>query len=377
HHRRRQCAATPGVHPRGADRGAGADPPRAGRRKGDGGDPRFGARRAAGDRRRRGDQAPCCLGPRPACRPGADARDPCPRAARRPAVAEPRRRGGAGPAGAAAPDGAQLLRPGRWHRTRRTDRPDDRPHRMNSAVTARRAEALGARLPPLMVQAERVAATVAQGVHGRRRVGQGDSFWQFRPFLPGDPTARIDWRQSGKSDRTFIRETEWEAAQTICLWRDAAPSMRWRSRQATVEKIERADLLLLATAALLLRGGERVRLLGPHARAVSGGFALDGIAAALAREPDDEALPPDVPLPRHAHVVLFGYFFSPLPEIHAAVARLAAIPVTGHLVQVLDPAEALLPYSGRVRFRGLGRPLEALIPRVEGVREAYFEALAA
>ena len=247
----------------------------------------------------------------------------------------------------------------------------------STAASARRAEWLGARLPPLMVQAERVAATVAQGVHGRRRVGQGDSFWQFRAFLPGDPTSRIDWRQSGKSDRTFIRETEWEAAQTVCLWRDAAPSMRWRSRIAAVAKLERAELLLLATAALLLRGGERVRLIGPDARTGSGRGALDRMAEALNRLPDGEGLPSTVPLPRHTHVVLFGDFLSPLPEIHAALAQLAATPVSGHLVQILDPAEALLPYSGRVRFRGVGRQLEALIPRVEGVREAYAEALAA
>jgi uncharacterized protein (DUF58 family) len=246
-----------------------------------------------------------------------------------------------------------------------------------TGIAARRAESLGARLPPLMVQAERVASTVAQGVHGRRRVGQGDSFWQFRPFVDGDPTTRIDWRQSGKSDRTFIRETEWEAAQTVALWRDAAPSMRWKSRLATVEKVERAELLLLATASLLLRGGERVRLIGPDNRTGTGRGALDRIAAALSRMPDGAGLPPEAALPRHAHVVLFGDFLSPLPEIQAVVARLAAIPVTGHLVQILDPAEALLPYSGRVRFRGVAGPLEALIPRVEGVREAYAEALAA
>ena len=77
----------------------------------------------------------------------------------------------------------------------------------------------------MLVAADRVASTVAQGVHGRRRVGQGDSFWQFRRFVSGDPLARIDWRQSAKSGRGapegwFIRETEWEAAQTVCLWRD-------------------------------------------------------------------------------------------------------------------------------------------------------------
>ena len=51
--------------------------------------------------------------------------------------------------------------------------------------------------------------------------------------------------------------------------------------------------------------------------------------------------------------------------------------MSGHLLQVLDPAEALLPYEGRVRFEGLEREADMLIPRVEGVRGAYAERLAA
>ncbi len=247
-----------------------------------------------------------------------------------------------------------------------------------AARTARRAEALGARLPPLLVAAERVAATVAQGVHGRRRVGQGDSFWQYRPFLPGDSASRIDWRQSARSDRAFVRETEWEAAQSVYLWRDGAPSMRWRSRQSATDKIERAELLLLALASLLLRGGERVRLLGVDSRAVGG---LDRLAAELARLPDGDGLPPEAQMPRHARVVLAGDFLTPLAGIQAMVGRLAAIPVTGHMLQILDPAEALLPYEGRIRFHGVGAgigdQLHALVPRVEAVREAYAERLAA
>jgi uncharacterized protein (DUF58 family) len=248
---------------------------------------------------------------------------------------------------------------------------------------ARRAEALAARLPPLLVAAERVAATVAQGVHGRRRVGSGDSFWQFRPFVVGDTIARIDWRQSAKSGRPephgwFVRETEWEAAQTVCLWHDTSASMRWRSTLAPVEKRERAALLLLALAALLLRGGERVALMEAGARPLAGRAGLDRLAEALSNSgEDDGGLPPHLPLPRHARVVLFGDFLSPLPEIQAVVARLAGVPVTGTLLQVLDPAEELLPYSGRIRFRGLERDGETLIPRVEGVRDAYVSRLQA
>jgi uncharacterized protein (DUF58 family) len=252
-----------------------------------------------------------------------------------------------------------------------------------AATDARRAEALGARLPPLLVAAERVAATVAQGVHGRRRVGQGDSFWQFRRFVQGDPIARVDWRQSAKSGRPvpdgwFIRETEWEAAQTVCLWRDASSSMRWRSAGATVEKRERAGLLLLALASLLLRGGERVAMIEPGARPISGRAGLDRLAEALAGVVDENAgVPPRVLLPRHARVVLLGDFLSPLAEIQAIIGYMAAIPVSGVLLQVLDPAEADLPYSGRIRFRGLEREADTLIPRVEGVRDEYGRRLKA
>ena len=241
---------------------------------------------------------------------------------------------------------------------------------------ALRADALGASLPPLLVAAERVAATVAQGVHGRRRVGQGDSFWQFRPFLPGDPAQRIDWRQSARSDRAFIRETEWEAAETVCMWRDGSPGMRWKSREAPVEKLERAELLLLALASLLLRGGERVRLIASDGRAVASRGGLDRLARELQAIEDSAGLPPAAPLPRHARVVLIGDLLAPLDAIQACVGRLAAIPVTGHLLQVLDPAEVLLPYTGRVRFQGVDRAEHALIPRVEGVRAAYAERLA-
>lgn len=262
---------------------------------------------------------------------------------------------------------------------------------MDKATIA--AETLGARLPPLLVAADRVASTVAQGVHGRRRVGQGDSFWQFRRFVSGDALTRIDWRQSAKSSSAksgsaqsgrdapegwFIRETEWEAAQTVCLWRDASASMRWRSRQAATEKRDRADLLLLALASLLLRGGERVMMMHGDARPIASRGGLERLVGELARTgQDDNGLPPALRLPRHGSVVLFSDFLSPLDEIQRLVGRFAAVPVRGYLLQILDPAETALPYQGRVRFRGTESDGDALIPRVESIRDAYAQRLKA
>ena len=245
---------------------------------------------------------------------------------------------------------------------------------------ARRAEALGSRLPPLLVAARRVAATVAQGVHGRRRVGQGDSFWQFRPYASGDPVNRIDWRQSARSGREppegwLVRQTEWDAAQTVYLWRDGSAAMGWRSRTAPSDKRDRAGLLLLSLASLLLRGGERVAVIRPGARAVSGRFGLDRVLEELDQARDDDDLPPRFPLPRHAQVVLFGDFLSPLERIQETIGRMSAVPVTGYLLQILDPAEATLPYDGRIRFQGLQGERDALIPRVENVRGTYRDRL--
>src|ERR1700743_3799493 len=133
------------------------------------------------------------------------------------------------------------------------------------------ADGLGAGLPPLMVAADHLASSVSLGVHGRRRAGIGESFWQFRRYQNED-AARIDWRQSAKSQHLFVREREWEAAQTVWFWRDSGPGMGFSSGAAS--KKERAELLLLALASLLVRGGERVGFLGGEGRPAASRLAL-------------------------------------------------------------------------------------------------------
>jgi uncharacterized protein (DUF58 family) len=240
-----------------------------------------------------------------------------------------------------------------------------------------RAEQAAAVLPPLLVAAERVAVTVAQGVHGRRRVGQGETFWQFRQYEPGDAAARIDWRESAKSQRLYVRETEWEAAQSVWLWRDASASMEYTSADylAGAEwptKRDRAELLLVALASLLVRGGERLTLLGSGISPMSGRIALSRVAELIGRDlPEPESLPAFEPLPRAAQLVLIGDFLSPLDAVNAAIARFAAAGLKGHLLQVVDPAEEDLPFDGRVRFAGIEERDEVVISRVESIRSDY------
>ncbi len=244
--------------------------------------------------------------------------------------------------------------------------------------TQQRAEQLAATLPPLLVAAQRVASTVAQGVHGRRRVGQGETFWQFRQYAPGDAAKMIDWRQSAKTDRTFVRETEWEAAQSVWLWRDGSASMAYRSGKALPEKRDRAELLLMALAVLLIGAGEHVAPLGQGLPPTTGRVALGRLAHALDRPEAAESagLPAFQPLPRHAELVLLGDFLAPLDEVRALIAKYSGRGVRGYLLQVLDPAEETLPFAGRVRFEGLEGEDPALVPRVETVRTDYVGRMA-
>jgi uncharacterized protein (DUF58 family) len=239
-------------------------------------------------------------------------------------------------------------------------------------------QSLAATLPPLLVAADRVAATVWQGVHGRRRVGQGDAFWQFRPYVAGDTPQRIDWKQSAKSDSVYVRQSEWEAAQSVWLWGDASPSMSFRSSAALPSKRDRAELLLVAVAALLARGGEHLALLDGGEPPGTGRPALLRLTTALARRAGERAsLPAAAALPRYARVVLIGDFLAPVEEIRAVVARLTATGIRGHLVHIVDPAEETLPFAGRVRFTGAEAEGDIVFGRVESVRDEYRARFAA
>lgn len=237
------------------------------------------------------------------------------------------------------------------------------------------AEQAAAAFPPLLVAAERVAATVAQGIHGRRRSGPGDSFWQFRRYQAGDSAHAVDWRQTAKADRPYVREHEWESAQSVYLWCAGGAGMDWRSSDSLPTKLERSALLLLALASLLLRGGERVGLLLPGDRPTSGRGALHRLAETL-----DRAGAWDIPsggLGRHSSVVLIGDFLRPVEDLASQLRTLAGRGARGHLVQVLDPAEESLPYGGRIEFTAPGAPGSWLVNRAEDVRAAYVERLLA
>jgi len=224
------------------------------------------------------------------------------------------------------------------------------------------AESLAAGLPKLLLAAERLAHVAAPGTHGRRRAGQGEDFWQFRDWRDGDDARRIDWRRSASGDRFLLREREFEAQASIALVLDDNPGMEFcSSATALPTKRERAILLLLALACLLLEAGERVSLAGVTPP-MTGRSALRRLAEAFLSGGAARLDP-------KARQVVFGDFLAPAPVFQG--------PPGGAVVQILDPAECDFPYAGRVIFAGYGAPDEIEAPRAEAWAAAYRERLAA
>lgn len=240
-----------------------------------------------------------------------------------------------------------------------------------------RAEALGQTLPPLLAEAEMLAATVMLGEHGRRRAGLGDEFWQYRPAHQGDSARMIDWRRSARSDAHFVREREWQAAQSVTIWVDPSRSMGFTGDRSRAPKTDRAKLLGLALAVLLLRGGERVGLAG-LATPRAGRTQLLRLAARLAGEDGtaDYGAPETEGMVSHGRAVFLSDFLGDLSGIEAGLARAADRGVKGVLLQVLDPAEEEFPFDGRTIFESMGGSLRHETRQAGELRSRYLSRLA-
>lgn len=230
---------------------------------------------------------------------------------------------------------------------------------MNARLSAL---ALAGDLPGVLLDAKRLAAS-APGVHGRRRAGQGEAFWQYRDHRAEDGARLIDWRRSARGDRFYVREREREAAQTAWFWIDDDAGFAWSSDPSRPTKLHRAQTLALALAILLTRGGERVGVLGLTSRA--GARAVERLAVDLI------APRPLTPAPARSHAVVFSDFYAPIESWRARLATLSASGAHGALVMVADPAEDDFPFRGRTLFQTIGGRQEVLLGRAETAQAAY------
>lgn len=212
------------------------------------------------------------------------------------------------------------------------------------------ARSLAEAMPRLVLEARRVAATVIHGLHGRRRAGSGENFWQYRRFVSGEPAQNVDWRRSARDDHLYVREREWEASHTIWIWPDRSPSMAFTSTLAKDSKLDRALVVAFALAEVLVQGGERVGVPG-LLRPTASRAVIEKMAEAILHDTLERAsLPPSFAPSPLSEVVMLSDLWSPIADVRGTIAQLSGTGAHGHVIQIVDPAEESFPYSGRIDF---------------------------
>jgi len=224
------------------------------------------------------------------------------------------------------------------------------PTNADLQTSAREAASLSASIPLVAMEARRLAASVSLGLHGRGRVGPGESFWQYRALIEGEPQTRIDWRKSARhGNALFVREHEWEAARAFHIFIDQSASMNYSSGKHP-RKIDHAMIMGLALADLLVRSGERIALLNETPPSASRQI-IDRLAEALSRPKKSEyALPEITALSKNAHVIIIGDMIAESKDIEVPLSAINHSGAHSTLIRILDPAEIDFPFSGETEL---------------------------
>ncbi|SMX33579.1 DUF58 domain-containing protein [Maliponia aquimaris] len=240
-----------------------------------------------------------------------------------------------------------------------------------------RAQEEASRFPALLARAEHLAGTMLLGEHGRRRSGMGDDFWQYRPLRAGDTYRSIDWRRSARGDEQYVREREWQIAQSVQVWVDPGASMRFSSHKNLPTKADRARLVALAASILLIRGGERVGLTGWRLPPQRGDLQTLRLAELFAEDGEDDYAEPEARgmLP-NAKALFVSDFLGDIAPVEAALTKAADRGVRGVLLQVLDPSEEAFPFDGRTIFESVNKTLRHETLKAGDLRATYLQRLA-
>ena len=243
-----------------------------------------------------------------------------------------------------------------------------------AARTDRRAaEELAEGFPALLARASQLASSLSLGVHGSRRAGTGEEFWQYRPAATGDLLHQIDWRKSARTDEHYLRQREWQTSQSVTFWIDLSQSMLFRSRNIPDRKADRARLLGLALAILLIRAGERIGLLQDPEPARTGEAQLVRFSGMMLQNvKDDYGIPAGKGTSRWKLCRrLISDFLGGLDRLKMAFDKIAAQRVAGYLVHILDPAEADFPFDGQRIFKSMNGGIKFETQRAAALRKEY------
>jgi uncharacterized protein (DUF58 family) len=228
-----------------------------------------------------------------------------------------------------------------------------------------------ARLMALPLRARQAMLGTVSGKHRSPVRGSSLEFAQYRKYVPGDDTRRLDWRTWGRSDRFYIKEFEADTNLRLCLLIDASGSMGFGPEGAT--RLDYARKLAGTLGYLAAQQGDAVGLWSmaepaveiPARRSASHlGVVLDQIAGlqpvggtTLLTALHDAA----EKIRQRALVVIFSDFFVPPAELKSAIQHLRFRRHDVAAFHLLDQRELDFDFDRPARFLDMegGEPVLA------------------
>ncbi|MEI6715545.1 MAG: DUF58 domain-containing protein [Verrucomicrobiota bacterium] len=228
-----------------------------------------------------------------------------------------------------------------------------------------------ARLLALPLFARQAMLGNVSGKHRSPVRGSSLEFAQYRKYVPGDDTRRLDWRTWGRSDRFYIKEFEADTNLRLCLLLDTSGSMGFGTPGAT--RLDYARKLAGTLGYLAAKQGDGVGLwsmaqkgieLPARRGAAHLGLVLDQMAGLkpIGGTTLLEALHGAAErLRQRALVIILSDFFVAPSELKSAIQHLRFRKHDVAAFHILDQQELDFNFDGPVRFVDMegGEPIMA------------------
>lgn len=228
------------------------------------------------------------------------------------------------------------------------------------------------RIRSLELRARTVVEGYWKGLHRSPRHGFSAEFAEYRQYVPGDDIRYLDWKVLARRDKSFIRKFREETNLRCHILLDLSRSMDYGSLSYT--KLDYARTLAATLAVFLHQQGDEIGLLtfdevardylpprhrSGHLHAILAALGRPALGKSAALHAPVEAI-----LSRgrmRGLVFVISDYLTPLDELKAPLAALAACGHDVTLLQTLDPAEIHFTFDASVNFEDLesGRVLPA------------------
>jgi uncharacterized protein (DUF58 family) len=242
-----------------------------------------------------------------------------------------------------------------------------------------------AKLQGLELRARSIVEGYVSGAHRSPYHGFSIEFAEHREYSPGDDLRYVDWKVFGKTDKVYLKQYEEETNLVGYMLLDTSESMRYKSPDAPLSKLEYAQCVAASLSYLILQQQDSVGLatFDSDVRALvrpSGNPSHLKQLLHVMETADTRRKTRTGPifhdlaerLKRRGLVLILSDLFDDVPSMMAGLKHLRHRRHEVVVFHVLDAAELEFPFRQTTLFRGL-EELPDVLTDPRALRRAYLD----